>query len=412
MNHEFPNPSIYSINSEGVNTTIKPPFQESTAPVIDLIAPKVETPLYLLKKVTHESSITNPELTKVQSRDSFKPTVVRSLFLRRTRAKLLKEFKALPHSDRAGRSQILSIAANRDRLAKEFLNQGEIQISFPTLGEQSARFTVLNPRLQQEQAENEYNPKDKAPIVIVPGISNELDSIEAHAQEVASSGRKVIALGYPEAHAGKVTEEFTDAVTASGDLSYHALFFKEAINALTQDETEIGIWGLSTGAPIVAEILSDPRFQEKVSQAVLIGPAGSVDQSVMSMNIGGLKDIKSLAHSFSDILPSFVWFSGKKGERDAAQKELRKKIFSTLQKTIARKSPHWETMRVKPEGRIIVITGGKDEITKSYKEVDEFSKNPQVQVALMPNETHLTSFNSPEVLSKISELQNASQLIE
>jgi hypothetical protein len=308
----------------------------------------------------------------------------------------LQEVKKIPHADREKRKALLTEAKDNDRIAKEFLNQGMVQVTFPNLGEQSARYSIMNKSPESE--------KTTSPIVIIPGISNDLDSIEAHAQSVARNGREVISLGYPEGHAGKVTQAFADAVVEKGDLSYHTQFFKEAINALTHGELEV--WGLSTGAAIVAEILSDPEFQQKVSNAVLISPAGSVEQTQRDLHMGFLKDMRSFIHNVSDIVPSFVWFSGKKGEKDTIQQNLFGKINGALQKAVSHKSPHWESMAVKDGGHIIVIAGGKDEVTKSYAAVDEFQKNPYVKVAVMPNETHITSFNSPQVLNKISELQS------
>ncbi len=306
------------------------------------------------------------------------------------------------------RKAVLEEAHERDRLAKEFLNQGEVNVVFPDLGMQTSRFSILNPTMDAEVPGNENEVLKKPPIVMVPGLSNELDSIEGIAQTIAHSGRKVISIGYPEGYVGKVTEEFANAVVASGDRSYHAQFFKEAIKALTQNEQEIELWGLSTGSPIVAELLSDPKLQDKVTQAVLIGPAASVDQSVGSINIGLLKDLRSFVHSFSDIVPSFVLFRGKRGGQNQVQKALGRKIMLSLQKTISHKSPHWNTMRVKEGGKITVIAGGKDDVTKSYKALDELRENPQVQASLLPNETHITSFNSQAVQNRIKELQNAS----
>lgn len=407
MEHAPNDRQITQVPQKSPESFIKPRIQELKAPVKDIVAPFAERPLYYRKKVTRKSKIPRPEPGTDSHSSALPSRVERSLYLRRVRAKLLEEFKKNPYSDREKRKAVLSRAADTDSLAKEFLNQGEVHVSLPDLGEQVSRFAILNSSGQPEQTEKENKIPKKPAIVIIPGISNDLDSIEAHAQTVAYSGRKIVAIGYPEGYAGKVTQEFADAVEKSGSLSTHVQFFKEAISALTKDEPEIEIWGLSTGAVIVAELLSDPSFSQKAAQAVLIGPASSVEQSTMSLTIGWLKDMqRSLIHNFSDIVPSFVWFTGKRGEKDKTQIELRNKIFSALQKIVTHKSPFWQTMHVKDGGNITVIAGGKDEITKSYKATDEFSKNSQVQFAIMPGETHLTSFNSVAVLNKISELQS------
>src|SRR5690606_33390369 len=107
--------------------TVTKPTQESKSTLVNTISPKLEKLLYPLGKVTHSSTITHPEVPKTSNEDQ--SAVERSLHLRRVRGKLYHELKGLPHSDQQGRKDIIAQGRERDRIAKEFLNQGDVKVN-------------------------------------------------------------------------------------------------------------------------------------------------------------------------------------------------------------------------------------------------------------------------------------------
>lgn len=328
--------------------------------------------------------------------------VERPLFSRAKRAELYKKYKEIPKENKEERKRILEEAHVRDELTAQFLNQGEISIALPGLGEQTARYTRINPPdpLQTEETDT------KPPILIIPGISNDIECLAGLVQEIGMEGRKVVIVGFPESYKGEVTQEFSDAVKRDPEFGPHVEFFKNAIKGLMGEEGNLELWGFSTGGTILEKILQDPKFQERTEQAVLICRASSVDQSVTRLKAGVIHDLGFI--SSPGALPSLSWTMESKTPREKEQKRLRKEVLSSLLKRVSKRFDFWQDAKVQQGGKIIFVTGRKDQITKSYERNNDFVKNTQARVIDLPNGYHATPVTQPElVVPQIFDMQKA-----
>jgi len=295
---------------------------------------------------------------------------------------------------------VFTEAHERDEIARQYLRQGEIRVNLPGLGEQTALYTHIDPPASRESSREEPKP----PIFLIPGVSNDIDCVGALAQEIAYAGRSVVVVGFPESFMGSTTESFAKAVKDTPNYGPHTDFYKESIDALLGSDSDFELWGFSTGAPISAEILNDPRFQERVNEAVLLSPASSVDQTSMQINTGTASEGARLLKRFST-LGKYTFSMGRNKnveQQPQEQKKRRGEIFKSLMKKVQTKTASWEGAKVKDGGNIVVISGGKDQITKSYRVEDDFRKNPQMEVVHLPNAYHSTPLTEPqETVEKI-----------
>ena len=81
--------------------------------------------------------------------------------------------------------------------------------------------------------------------------------------------------------------------------------------------------------------------------------------------------------------------------------------MGSLMKKISVADTDWQSAHVKENGVIIVVSGGKDTITKSAQISDDFEKgNEQIKSSVIPNAYHATFQLQPKVvLDKISEME-------
>lgn len=177
-----------------------------------------------------------------------------------------------------------------DFIAKEFLMaQREVNVDLGGLGVQTARYVVLS-ALAEKPPGLEEEIKVKPPIFLIPGVSNDLEGIGSLGHELALQGRQVVMVAYPEAWKGRVTKEFAQAaqeVVTSDNYEPFTKFFEGAIDNILQDpdfvkqngvQQSIELWGYSTGANLVADILRDEKYQKMTTDAVLISPGSCMDQ--------------------------------------------------------------------------------------------------------------------------------------
>ena len=335
---------------------------------------------------------------KRATRPSKDGNIVRSLSTRAIRAKIYKELKSIPKGDTETRQKLIEEANIRDKIARDFLNQQEITVDIDGLGEQMARFVVLEP---QETAGKIEQP----PIFHIPGISNDLDSVAGLAQEAAYSGRKIITVAFPDARLGRATAAFAKAVQDSPHFEPHTTFYQAAIDKLIP-EGEFELWGFSTGGPIAAEILNNPKYQQRVKNAVLIAPASTQDQSVNFSLMPGLGHemfgLKNTIERYSFIL------GGKNRIVPIEDDDARKAASSALIEKVAKGMPDlFQGARVQEGGKIIVISQEKDDVTKTEKAKSVFANNPQMEVTTLENAYHNTAVTEPErVIKRLHKLQN------
>lgn len=356
---------------------------------------------YRLSKVTSGSHIRGTETDRPFS-------------LRAKRAEMYKQvIDARLDGDTGEAKRLIAEARQRDEIAQQYLTQAEVTIDIQGLGSQTARYTEVRPP--------EGLDKGLPTIYLVPGISNDLDCVGWLMQELAMQGRSVISVGFPESFMGKTTEEFAKAVKDSKGYGPHAQFFDAALTALTPTEGkfvsdkgeqvpfndhQIELWGFSTGAPIVAEMLQDPSLQRIVTDAVLLSPASTADQGAMSLNAGVMKEAAYLASELGS-LPKYTFSTGRKelediAEEEPEQRKIKKGIYKTLLERVRTKMDGWKTARVREGGSITIVSGDKDSMTKSYKEMNDADKvsseNPQARLLRISDGHHSTPLIHPETV--------------
>lgn len=379
--------------------TIALPHQEKMVPEKNLIA-SFDKLFYTAGLVTHKSNIrgTNAE---------------RPLSERTERAQLFKQFKSVDEKNRNQRKEILAKAHARDEIYRQYLNQGEVKVNLPGLGEQIARYVVINPPESRKTAETNLI----RPIYIIPGVSNDLDSVGALGTELPFVGRKVVILGFPESFLGKVTPEFTKAVAASSTYGPHAEFYKSALLKLAAAEGDINnmeVWGYSSGAPILEEILNDPNFQQRVGNAVLICPGSTVNQTKLQLGFGLMQEIKTLAGHLRNV-PKYTLTYGSKTAMYPGQKERKGEVFDALLNRLNTQLDLWKKARVKKGGRIIVVSGSQDQLTKSYEVFNSKPEtiaelkmvNPQIDVLEHPGSHAYPLIHPGPVVDRIFRMQKA-----
>lgn len=372
---------------EGVSV----PIQEKSVPEINLIE-KLDRLFYAAGKVTRPSRFGKSQETP--------EGLERSLLSRTARATLLAKLEAIPKNDREKRQEIIKEAKFRDEIARQYLNQGEVTVNLPGLGEQTARFVVIEPPRSLVTKETKAKPA----IFLIPGISNDIDSVGSLVQEIAFLGRKVIVVGFPESYMGKVSSEFVNAVQKSKNYQPHTTFFKTAATKLLGVVDNIELWGFSTGAPITAEILADPEFQKRTTNTVLLSPASSVNQSKLQLNLGIIKEIVRLAKNFGR-LPKYSLTWGRKTPDREEQKQLKQNFYKSLLDKVRRESDFWRIMKVKDTGKIVIVSGKRDQMTRSSAAISKFSKNPQAEIVDFPDGSHVTPLvESQKVLTEVFQI--------
>lgn len=321
----------------------------------------------------------------------------RSLALRAERAQLFKQAKNTPN--REERRQIIKEANDRDVIFQNYLEQRQIWINMGNLGEQSSRYVDLLP--PQERKKEVEEP----PIVIITGISNDIDCVGALARELPMRGRRTIVIGYPESFMGHVTPEFVEAVKASPTFEPHTAYYKAAIEQILPSG-DYELWGYSTGGPIVSQMLHDKDISDRVTDAVLLSPASVVTQSMPEFGKGLMHEISEIKKKFPQI-PKYTFSTGRKRDEDSAHLSLRKDVSGALLSRVLTGMDLWKDARVKENGKITVISPTGDDTTKCYKvfnkenELELQNENPQIRVINIPG-THITSLVDPEsVLDKL-----------
>ncbi len=264
-----------------------------------------------------------------------------------------------------------------DEFDRQFLHQSPLEIDLGPLGKQMAYYVDVN--LNQDKMNSQPT------VFIIGGHSGDLHGALPLVKSFAINGRRVIAVGYPESYLGQTTENFAQAVEQRNDYSAHSEFFKATIAKLCGN-SEIVLCGYSTGGPIVAEILNDPHFSKRVTDAIAFAPASSVDQTYEDLKKGIKNEIWYQIRHFNEF-PYISEVIGLKREfvsrwEAKAHRKLRKRISEALIRKATRKTTVWQSARVN-QGHIMIVNFESDKITKSdeaYKRGVFKDINPQLYV--------------------------------
>ena len=325
--------------------------------------------------------------------------------LRRTRRELAEELKTTPKDERG---PIIRDAHARDELAEEFIsNQQEVRVDMGDLGEQMARFIVLTPPENRKTWETDSKP----PIFLISGISNDLESMGMLPQEIAFRGRKVVTIAYPESWRGEVTEEFANAAQDSATFEPHVSFFRGAIDKIMKDSKEqigeqgkIELWGYSAGALMVSEMLTNESFAQKVSDAAIVAPASNFDRKgVISVGTAILADqLKSFGTDFKNMAKLNPNNRGKI-EFTADKRKRMQKTFDALYKKVLRKNNWWEQdMKVSEGGKIVVVSYGQDDMTRTKIVEDNIRQNPNLHLISLLGTHQTPKIESEALISAVN----------
>lgn len=335
----------------------------------------------------------------------------KSIPLRTQRAETLKEIQQMrsvigePGKRKPEESEqlkkLFERERNRKRLTEELYahKQVTVDLKYGTLGGQ---VSVLNPEASG------------TPIVIIPGSSNDPESIESWAVELAlQTGKKVYILGYPDAPNGVITEEFANAVitdTTRAQKSFqkdpkngtpptyeaYKNYFQSMIEQVCKEHSFI-LGGYSAGGAIVAKLLSDQKYQQIVENAFLINPAGSATVSDTEFRRGLIsQSLHQLADGIQNLF--YTWWEDPRNPKTDEDKRRKFKTWEALGNGTHYRISDWETMKVQPEGKIIVFSGGKDPITESERTFSNTRKpdNDQMSVVYDPHAHHSSVCSRPQ----------------
>lgn len=374
---------------------INPPVREKTIPEINTID-KGRGIFRFLKQTTHESTV------KSGDKDQDRPLLAlskRADFLRKYRNRDGKKNET-PESRRSARETAVESGKAWDEIVEQYLTQGEVVVNLPGLGEQTSKYTTITPPESKRTPETDSKP----PIFLIPGIANDLDSMGGLLLELPEDGREVTCAGFPESQMGNVTPEFATAVENAPGFEPHVEFFKTIIKKMYPDGQDVELWGFSNGAAIVETILQDPDFQKRVPNATLISPAASADMSKFQLYAGGvvMDTIRNLKR-----LSKYSLTMSRKTPEPEGQRELKKRIFGNYEKKVATNLGLWKDARVREGGKITVVSGAKDGMTRSHLSNESFLENPQVTLVDVKKGTHMTPLlQADKILTAVKDAQS------
>lgn len=258
---------------------------------------------------------------------------------------------------------ILETEKRRKILHKEFTdNQMDLEIRIQEYGHLSARCVTLDGTPYQEDSSD-----NSIPIVLIPGISGDLETVKTFAIELALRGKKVIVIGYPESNMGVVTQQYTDKTEES--LRPQENFFSRAIQKILP-EGNFELWAHSTGCPISARIASSYLLKDRVEKLALVAPIGCVDSSINKLIMGGIVDVKNLITMSPPDVARYGLIGGSTGEVDPEQQKMKAAIMNHVMKLIVKRLDEFEKISELDKCKTAVWIGKKDTLTHASLATD------------------------------------------
>jgi hypothetical protein len=285
-------------------------------------------------------------------------------------------------------------------------NQRDVVLESPEFGKVGCRVAEI----MATSKNKEIKPEDDEPLIFyIGGYSTDIESIIPMLLELPLSGRDVIGAGYPDSQAGTVSQKFLDKVKESDSLEAHAKFYKEVVREFRKKYPgrKIELMGQSTGALIVADMLSDISFSDEVDRATIIGSAGSTEMSKSRQRREFVKEGSAMPKD-RWLSYSSVWGMNDRTGLDndpvtmKMQKDLRGKVSSEVTSRTNRSQRSYDSMRVKPGGKILIVTGGKDNVTKDYERFNEKTivGHDQWELLHVPEGRHQDTNTYADIITK------------
>lgn len=357
-----------------------------------LIEPGEHVPDIIKKLLPQKSILSSPSAIKTKGSEGIAKGEPRPMALRRIRRELFGMAK------QGNRQEAVSQGHAWDEIAERFLTeQQDVNVDIVGLGVQSAKYIVLTPPESRRTEAQSVKP----PIFLIPGISLDLENMGILLQQAVFDGRTAIMIGFPDGWKGNVTDEFGEATEKSSNYDPHTSFFEGAIDEIIHDPktiekigevTEMDLWGFSTGATIVSELLSREKLRGRAANAVMICPPSCVDQKPLHIPIVNQEIPLSPKQFFSELWDSTLGNLRNTAKRNVSNREdfsytddfrrRQKRTYNALRAKTLRRIPWWENdMKVKKGGKLTVAFYKGDRITKGITVEDEIKKaNPNLDV--------------------------------
>jgi pimeloyl-ACP methyl ester carboxylesterase len=309
-----------------------------------------------------------------------------TLPMRSERAKMLMEAKQTKKITGYGSEEIHNLREEywkHKKIEEDFVNQKDISVD-TKWGNLEAKYVILNENVEGS----------RPPLVIVPGASNGMESVDSLVRRLAERypDRKIIAIGYPDAPSGRVTEDFCKAVKENNGFGPHARYFESAMEKICPGEKDV--LGYSAGGGIVQEM----DFKGQVNNLILVNPGGSKQMNDLEFKAGLLYENIKLMSAFKD-LPGYVFVDDKTKD---LQKRLKLDTWQELGKKCCIGVFERLSEGLKIKGRMLVVSGTEDKVTKAADEFNEKKlvrlriKQPNLDVSLVPGSPHAGPYIEPD----------------
>lgn len=282
--------------------------------------------------------------------------------------KVMTEIAQLPDGADMEREEkinhLMEEMKNLDSISRQYLgNAREVKVKFKDLGEVSSEIVKIESPVE--------GSKKKRLVIYGGGYGTDKRGIAPAIQAIASLGRDVVGVTFPDSYNGTVTDRFADAVADSPGMEAHAAYFKAVVAKIKEEnpDREIELIGNSTFAIAIADMCQDQKFVEEndIAAAVGVGAAGATEMTRMQQKlqyIGEVWELRKRRHG----LTQYANVIGiRERAKDADQDRIRSRVWDQVMARTNVRLDTYDKARVKDGGHFYFVTGGKDDVTKDYQ---------------------------------------------